>query len=159
ESFEVIFNEVNKIVKGRLICVFGSAGRRDEAKRAEQGRIAGKFCDIVIATEEDDRDIDGQEILDQIASGAIESGKKLNQDLFLIHDRNLAIEAAINQANSGDIVLMLGKGHEKSILSNGPEAANLRHLPQDDTDSRRVVKKSFDEVTVARSYLRKRLAS
>ena len=60
---KLYFNEVKKITKGRIICVFGSAGRRDEAKRAEQGRIAGLLSDIVIATEEDDRDIDGQEIL------------------------------------------------------------------------------------------------
>ena len=159
ESFEVIFNEVKKMTKGRIICVFGSAGRRDEAKRSEQGRIAGKFCDVVIATEEDDRDIDGQEILDQIASGAVKSGKKIDKDLFLIHDRNQAIEFAINQANKGDVVVLLGKGHEKSILTNGPEAANLRHLPQDDTDPRRVIKLEFDEVTSARKYLKKRLAS
>ena len=38
--------------------MFGSAGRRDEEKRAKQGAIAGKWCDIVIVTEEDDRDID-----------------------------------------------------------------------------------------------------
>jgi UDP-N-acetylmuramoyl-L-alanyl-D-glutamate--2,6-diaminopimelate ligase len=159
ESFEIIFSELKKMTKGRIICVFGSAGRRDEAKRAEQGRIAGKFCDIVIATEEDDRDIDGQEILDQIASGAIISSKKLDKDLFLIHDRNQAIEFAINQANPGDVVILLGKGHEKSILTNGPEAATLRHLPQDDTDPRRVTKLDFDEVTSARKYLKKRLAS
>jgi len=159
ESFEVIFSEVKKITKGRIICVFGSAGRRDEAKRAEQGRIAGMFCDIVIATEEDDRDIDGQEILDQIASGAKKSGKKIGKDLFLIHDRNDAIESAINQAKTGDVVVLLGKGHEKSILTNGPDAASLRHLPQDDTDPRRVIKLNFDEVTSARKYLKKRLAS
>jgi UDP-N-acetylmuramoyl-L-alanyl-D-glutamate--2,6-diaminopimelate ligase len=159
DSFKVIFDEVSKITKGRIIGVFGSAGRRDEAKRATQGRIAGKFCDVVIATEEDDRDVDGQEILDQIASGAVDSGKKLNKDLFLIANRNQAIQTAINMAQTGDMVLLLGKGHEKSILSNGPEAASLRHLVQDDADPRRVVKRTFDEVTVARDYLRKRLAS
>ena len=159
ESFEVIFTEVKKITKGRIICVFGSAGRRDEAKRSEQGRIAGIFCDIVIVAEEDDRDIDGQEILEQIASGAEKSGKKIGKDLFLIHDRNEAIEAAINQARAGDVVVLLGKGHEKSILTNGPDAASMRHLPQDDTDPRRVIKLDFDEVTSARKYLKKRLAS
>ena len=158
DSFEVIFNEVKKITKGRMISVFGSAGRRDEEKRSEQGRIAGNFCDIVIATEEDDRDIDGQLILDQIASGAIRAGKKLNMDLFLVHDRIEAIQTAVNMAKTGDMVLLLGKGHEKSILSNGPEAASLRHLPQDDTDPRRVVKRSFDEVSAARECLKKRLS-
>ena len=55
--------------------MFGSAGRRDEAKRAIQGEIAGKYGDIVVLTEEDDRDIDGHEILDQMAAGAEKSGK------------------------------------------------------------------------------------
>lgn len=155
DSFEVIFKEVKKITKGKLIVVFGSAGRRDEAKRAEQGRIAGKYCDIVIATEEDDRDIDGQEILEQIASGAIKSGKKKDNNLFLIHDRFAAIDKAVSIAKSGDTLLLLGKGHEKSILSNGPEAAALRHLPQDDTDPRRVIKTEFDEVSTVRSSLKK----
>ncbi len=57
-------------------------------------------------------------------------------------------------AKVGDLVLMLGKGHEKSILSNGPEAAQLRHLPQDDSDARRVVKRAFDEVRVAHQALK-----
>jgi len=159
DSFKVIFDEVRKITRGKIICVFGSAGRRDEAKRAAQGVIAGKFCDIVIATEEDDRDVDGLEILNQIASGAIESGKKINHDLFLIHNREEAIQSALDMAGTGDMVLLLGKGHEKSILSNGPEAANLRGLLQDDADPRRVIKRSFDEVTVARNCLQKRLVS
>ena len=77
----------------------------------------------------------------------------------MIHDRNEAIEAAINQARAGDVVVLLGKGHEKSILTNGPDAASMRHLPQDDTDPRRVIKLDFDEVTSARKYLKKRLAS
>jgi UDP-N-acetylmuramoyl-L-alanyl-D-glutamate--2,6-diaminopimelate ligase len=154
DSFEVIFKEIQKITKGRMIAVFGSAGRRDEQKRGDQGKIAGKYCDIVIATEEDDRDVDGDQILDQIASGAKQSGKTINQDLFLVHDRRQAIKTAFKLARPNDTVLLLGKGHEKSILTNGPQAAILRHLPQDDNDPRRVTKLEFDEVTVARELLR-----
>lgn len=51
------------------------------------------------------------------------------------------------------MILLLGKGHEKSILGNGPQAAELRHLVQDDSDPRRVLKRDFDEVTVARRLL------
>ena len=156
ESFEKVFKEVKPLAKGRLICVFGSAGRRDEAKRAIQGKVAGKYCDIVIATEEDDRDIDGQEILEQIASGAKDSGKKLDKDLLLIHEREEAVQAAVDMAKKGDIVLLLGKGHEKSILSNGPKAAELRHLQQDDSDPKRVVKREYDEIKAAHAALRKR---
>jgi UDP-N-acetylmuramoyl-L-alanyl-D-glutamate--2,6-diaminopimelate ligase len=95
--------------------MFGSAGRRDEAKRAVQGNLAGKFADIVVITEEDDRDIDGNEIMDQIAAGAQKAGKKPDKDLFLTPDRTEAINFAIQKAEPGDTVLLLGKGHEKTI--------------------------------------------
>lgn len=157
ESFEKVFKEVRPLTKRRLIAVFGSAGRRDELKRAKQGEIAGRDCDIVIVTEEDDRDIDGQEIMNQIAAGAEKMGKQLGEDLFLNHDRQDAVTVAIKMAQKGDIVLLLGKGHEKSILSNGPQAAELRHLQQDDTDPRRVVKHDYNEVKIAQAALRDRL--
>ncbi len=159
ESFEKVFKETQPLAKagkGRLISVFGSAGRRDEAKRALQGEMAGKYCDVVVVTEEDDRDIDGQEILEQIAAGAEQAGKARGKDLLLVHDRAEAVAAAIGLARKGDIVLLLGKGHEKSILSNGPQAAELRHLQQDDADPRRVVKRDYNEVETARQALRNR---
>lgn len=156
ESFEKLFAEVRPLTDKRLICVFGSAGRRDEEKRAKQGAIAGKWCDLVYVTEEDDRDIDGMEIMKQIASGAEQQGKVIDKDVFLIHDREAAVQAAIKEAKTGDLVILLGKGHEKSILHNGPQAAELRHLPQDDGDERRVLKRDYDEVTVARESLREK---
>jgi UDP-N-acetylmuramoyl-L-alanyl-D-glutamate--2,6-diaminopimelate ligase len=155
ESFEKVFKEVRPLTKGKLIAVFGSAGRRDEAKRAMQGSVAGRDCDIVIATEEDDRDIDGMEILQQIASGAKKAGKKEGRDLFLVHNREDALQKAVEIAKKGDIVLLLGKGHEKSILGNGPQAAELRHLQQDDSDKRRVIKREYDEVSAAKAALKK----
>lgn len=158
ESFEKVFKEVRPLTKSRLIVVFGSAGRRDETKRAMQGKVAGRDADVVIVTEEDDRDIDGQEILEQIASGAEQSGKKRDKDLFLVHVREDAVRTAIAMAKKGDVVLLLGKGHEKSILSNGPRAGELRHLQQDDSDSNRVIKRDYDEIKVARKFLLKRLS-
>lgn len=157
ESFEKIFHELRPVTSSRMIAVFGSAGRRDEAKRARQGEVAGRLCDVVIVTEEDDRDIDGQEILEQIAGGAEQAGKKRDQNLFLIHKREDAVQKAIDIAMPGDTVVLLGKGHEKSILGNGPKAAELRERPQDDTDPERVVKRDYDEVTVARAAVRKKL--
>lgn len=154
ESFEKIFAEVKPLTQKQLICVFGSAGRRDEAKRARQGEIAGKWCDVVIVTEEDDRDIDGEEIMKQIASGAVKSGKVLDKDVLTVHDREEAVQTAINMARPGDLVMLLGKGHEKSILYNGPQAAELRNLPQDDGDERRVLKRPYDEVEVAKKAIR-----
>jgi UDP-N-acetylmuramoyl-L-alanyl-D-glutamate--2,6-diaminopimelate ligase len=115
DSFEKLFRDLKPVVRGKLICMFGSAGRRDEAKRAVQGRLAGEYCDEVIVTEEDDRDIDGMEIMDQIAGGAEEAGKVRDTDLFLVHDRTAAIEFTLKRAGKGDTVLLLGKGHEKTI--------------------------------------------
>lgn len=115
QSFEKLLPQTKAITKGRLIVMFGSAGRRDEAKRAIQGKLAGEHADLVIITEEDDRDTDGQKILTQIAAGAEAAGKVRDKDLFLVHDRTEAIAFAMAQAKAGDTVLLLGKGHEKTI--------------------------------------------
>jgi UDP-N-acetylmuramoyl-L-alanyl-D-glutamate--2,6-diaminopimelate ligase len=69
----------------------------------------------VVITEEDDRDIDGGEIMLEIAGGAEAAGKVRDQNLFLVHDRTEAINFAIGRAQAGDTVLLLGKGHEKTI--------------------------------------------
>ena len=115
DSFEKLLSGLQPVVKGKLVVMFGSAGRRDEAKRALQGEIAGKYADEVILTEEDDRDVDGQLILKQIAEGAKKANKKLDRNLFLIHDRAKAIEFTLDRAKKDDTVLLLGKGHEKNI--------------------------------------------
>jgi len=115
DSFEKLFKDLKPVVKGKFIVMFGSAGRRDEAKRAVQGELAGKYADEVIITEEDDRDIDGQEIMNQIAAGAEKTGKERDKNLFLVHDRTEAINFTVKRAVAGDTVLLLGKGHEKTI--------------------------------------------
>lgn len=115
DSFEKIFIDIKQIVNGRLIVMFGSPGRRDETKRAVQGELAGKYCDEVIITEDDPRDVDPIEIMNQIAGGAEKAGKVREKDLFLVNDRTDAIKFAIARAQSGDTVLLLGKGHEKVI--------------------------------------------
>ncbi len=125
DSFEKLFKDLKPVVKGKLIAMFGSAGRRDEAKRAVQGELAGRYCDEVIITEEDDRDIDGIEIMDQIAAGAEKAGKQRDKDLFLVHDRTEAIQFAVNRAQAGDTIILLGKGHEKTIeRANGENPWN-----------------------------------
>jgi UDP-N-acetylmuramoyl-L-alanyl-D-glutamate--2,6-diaminopimelate ligase len=116
DSFEKLFKDIRPVVKGKLIVMFGSAGRRDEAKRPIQGELAGKYADEVVITEEDDRDIDGVQIMDEIAAGAEKAGKVHDKDLFLVHDRTEGIKFAISRAKSKeDTVLLLGKGHEKTI--------------------------------------------
>lgn len=154
DSFEKLFKDMKPVVKGRLIVVFGSAGRRDEAKRAVQGKLAGKYADIAVITEEDDRDIDGMEIMQQIAEGAEQAGKVIDKDLFLVHDRKQAINFTLQKARKGDTVLLLGKGHEKDILRNGPRAAELRHLQQDDHNPDRVVEYPWNEIAETKKALK-----
>lgn len=116
DGYQKFFESMRPLVKGKLIAVFGSAGRRDETKRAKQGAIAGKYADIVVITEEDDRDEDSDTILKQVAEGAIQEGKKQNETLFTIQNREEAIGFAMTLAtNKDDTVVLLGKGHEKTI--------------------------------------------
>lgn len=116
DAFERFFETVKPSTKGKLVVVFGSAGRRDESKRAIQGEIAAKYADEIIVTEEDDRDVDGNQIMDEIAAGAERGGKVKDKDLFLILDREEAIGFALTRAKKpGDLVAFLGKGHEKTI--------------------------------------------
>ena len=104
---------------GGLIAVFGSAGERDTAKRPQMGRIAGERARLVIVTDEDPRGEDREAILDEIARGAETAGRRRGQDLQLVADRRAAIAAAFEAARPGDIVLLAGKGHERSII--GPD--------------------------------------
>jgi UDP-N-acetylmuramoyl-L-alanyl-D-glutamate--2,6-diaminopimelate ligase len=108
-----------RIGEGRIICLFGSPGERDTKKRAEQGRIAGEYCDIIILSDEDPRGEDSMAILEEIASGIAAgagAAKKRDETLFLIPDRPQGIRRAFSLAKKGDLVLLLGKGHENSII-------------------------------------------
>ncbi|MDR0525681.1 MAG: UDP-N-acetylmuramoyl-L-alanyl-D-glutamate--2,6-diaminopimelate ligase [Spirochaetaceae bacterium] len=116
-SFRAVFppfQEQKAKTGGRLISLFGSAGERDTKKRSEQGAIAGAWSDIVILTDEDPRGEDPASILEEIAQGLPHG--KLGETLFLIPDRPAAIRKAFSLARAGDIVLLLGKGHENSII-------------------------------------------
>jgi UDP-N-acetylmuramoyl-L-alanyl-D-glutamate--2,6-diaminopimelate ligase len=100
---------------GSLIAVFGSAGDRDPSKREPMGRAAGERARLVIVTDEDPRSEDRVAIIDAIARGAQASGKHRGEDLLLIPDRAEAIARAMRSARPGDVVLLAGKGHEKTI--------------------------------------------
>lgn len=122
--------------KGRTISVHGGAGRRDPSTRPIRGEILAKNSDIVIITEDDSRDDDPKVIAQGFVDGATKAGKVLGKDLFVEMDREKAIEMAINMAKKDDLVLLLGKGHEKTILrADGPH--------------------EFEDIKVAREYLKK----
>lgn len=113
-SFQTIFPPLRGRIKGKIISLFGSGGERDTMKRPEQGRIASDYSDIVFLTDEDPRGEDSFSILEDIASGC--AGKTRGENLFLIPDRPQAIRRAFSMAGEGDLVLLLGKGHENSII-------------------------------------------
>jgi UDP-N-acetylmuramoyl-L-alanyl-D-glutamate--2,6-diaminopimelate ligase len=115
-SFETIFPPIKKRCEGRVFALFGSGGERDLTKRPLQGEIASKFCDVVVLADEDPRGEDPKELLEMIATGCRDEGKKDDIDLFIIPNRKEAIRKTFKMAGAGDIVLLLGKGHENSII-------------------------------------------
>ena len=135
-SFMTIFPSIKERIKksgGKVISLFGSGGERDVKKRPEQGRIAALYSDIVILADEDPRGEDSLELLEMIAAGCPE--KKRGEELFIIPDRPSAIKKAFSLAGKNDVVLLLGKGHENSIIFKD------RTMPYDEeTTARKLLK-------------------
>ena len=113
-AFESVMSLLRPQIRGRMLAVFGSAGERDTGKRPMQGAVAAKYCDEVVLTDEDPRGEDRWQILREIASGI--EGLTMGETLFMIPDRSEAIRHAIGRARDGDLVLLLGKGHEEGII-------------------------------------------
>ena len=103
-----------QIAVGKIITVFGCGGDRDNKKRPIMGKIAEEMSNFVIMTSDNPRTEDPEKILDEIAAGMTEKNYER------IADRKAAIFRAIELAKAGDIVLILGKGHEDyQILNTG----------------------------------------
>ncbi|MDR2922144.1 MAG: UDP-N-acetylmuramoyl-L-alanyl-D-glutamate--2,6-diaminopimelate ligase [Treponema sp.] len=126
-SFQTIFPPLRERLdrggvagsRRRIISLFGSAGERDTHKRAEQGKIAARYSDIIILTDEDPRGEVPLDILEEIARGVFNERPdsfKRNENILLIPDRPAAIRKAFSLAREGDLVLLLGKGHENTII-------------------------------------------
>ncbi len=127
-SLGVVLDEVGPAALSRggtTIVVFGSAGERDTEKRPLMGRVAAERAGLIIVTDEDPRGEDGDAIVDEIAAGSVAAGRRRGVDLLVIRDRRAAIEEAFGRARAGDIVVLAGKGHERSIIGpGGPHAWN-----------------------------------
>ena len=120
DALEKVFESVSGH-KGKVISVHGGAGRRDPSTRPIRGAILAKYSDLVIITEDDSRDEDPEKIAAGFIKGAEKQGKTLGKDLLKELDREKAIKLALDKAKPGDLVLILGKGHEKTILrADGP---------------------------------------
>lgn len=116
DAFLKVYESVVPGKKGRIISLFGGAGRRDESTRGERVEIAARNSDIVIITEDDSRDENPAEIAEEFVKGAEQAGFLRGKNLLVELNREKAIQMAVDVAKKDDIVLILGKGHEKTIL-------------------------------------------
>jgi UDP-N-acetylmuramoyl-L-alanyl-D-glutamate--2,6-diaminopimelate ligase len=104
---------------GRVITMFGCGGDRDRTKRPKMGRVAGAESDLVVVTSDNPRSEEPMAIIDEVMVGV-----RATDAVFVVEeDRRAAIEVAIRAAKAGDIVLLTGKGHEKTqTFANGATA-------------------------------------
>lgn len=108
DALEKILNTVRGFAKKRIICLFGAAGERDAEKRKPMGDTVGKLADYAVVTSDNPRFEDPKAIIDQVVIGIEKHGTPYSTFV----DRKEAIEFALSEAQSGDIVLLCGKGHE-----------------------------------------------
>ena len=106
----------------QLIVVFGSAGLRDKDKRPMMGEIASQKADLAILTAEDPRTEDVNKIIKEIAEGCQKAGGIEGKTFFKVPDRKEAIKLAVNKAKKSDLVVICGKGHEKSMCFGKKES-------------------------------------
>lgn len=116
EAIRGVLGEARRLAQGKVLVLFGSAGERDIEKRRIQGAIAAELSDYAVFTSEDPRYEDPDAIIAQIASGAIEAGRARGVDFECIEDRRQAIAHVLAQAREGDVVVLAGKGHERSMI-------------------------------------------
>jgi UDP-N-acetylmuramoyl-L-alanyl-D-glutamate--2,6-diaminopimelate ligase len=103
--------EVAEARGGRLICVIGAGGDRDRGKRAPMGAAAARGADLVIVTDDNPRTEDDAAIRAQVSRGAV--GAATRAELAEIGGRRAAIAEAVSRAGPGDVIALLGKGHER----------------------------------------------
>jgi len=119
ESLQKVLETVRPLTSGRVIAVFGSAGDRDREKRPVMGAVAARHADFSIFTDEDPRTEPSLAIIDAIAAGAAAAGAREGHGYLRIADRRMAICEALDRARPGDLLVLAGKGHERSILVGG----------------------------------------
>ena len=104
-----------ELTDGKVIAVFGSAGLRDIEKRKLMPEIAVGLADEVILTAEDPRTESLDDILADMAEGAVRGGGVEGQTFWREPDRGAALRLAVRRAKPGDLVITCGKGHEQSM--------------------------------------------
>jgi UDP-N-acetylmuramoyl-L-alanyl-D-glutamate--2,6-diaminopimelate ligase len=108
DAMDNVLGTIRKLTGGRVITVFGAGGDRDRTKRPLMGRSAERWSDIILLTSDNPRYEDPNRIIEDILKG-IEVKKKV----LVQPDRRTAIKVALDLAREGDVVAILGKGHEE----------------------------------------------
>jgi UDP-N-acetylmuramoyl-L-alanyl-D-glutamate--2,6-diaminopimelate ligase len=109
-----VLETAHEITDGRVIAVLGCGGDRDRAKRPLMGKALHDGADVAFFTSDNPRSEKPEEILIQMTLDL-----DIQEPSAVIQDRSLAIKAAVNQAQEGDLVVILGKGHEKGQEVDG----------------------------------------
>jgi UDP-N-acetylmuramoyl-L-alanyl-D-glutamate--2,6-diaminopimelate ligase len=136
DALRNLLETARSLAPHRLITVFGAGGERDRAKRPLMGMVAARLSDIVVITSDNPRSEDPARIIHEVRLGADPEARRGVQ-IETVVDRAAAIGFAIRHAAAGDMVLIAGKGHEKTQEIAG------RQLP-------------FDDVAVAKEALEAR---
>ena len=108
DALEQALKSLREHTRGRLICVFGCGGDRDVGKRAQMGQVAATYADISIVTDDTPRSEDPARIVADIAEG-------FGRTPFTVeHERAAAIRLGLSRSGVGDVLLIAGKGHERT---------------------------------------------
>ncbi len=136
DSLANVLSTAHEVGEGRVICVFGAGGDRDRGKRPLMGEIGAQLADVLLVTSDNPRSEDPEAIIAEIMEGARSAARPTGAPPVAAEvDRRAAIERAVALAESGDVLVIAGKGHEQ-----GQELAGGVKVP-------------FDDVTVAREAL------
>jgi UDP-N-acetylmuramoyl-L-alanyl-D-glutamate--2,6-diaminopimelate ligase len=110
DALKGLLETVRPLAAGRLITVFGCGGERDRAKRPLMGAVAARLSELVILTSDNPRGEDPMRIIEDIKRGLTAPGS----EHLVIEDRGAAIRTAVEIARASDVILVAGKGHEKT---------------------------------------------
>ena len=132
-STESILSTIREYDPGRIVTIFGCGGNRSKDRRYEMGEMAGKYSDYCIITEDNNR----YEEFDDIAKDILVGMHKTKCEYTIIPDRKDAIKYAIENGQKGDIIMLIGKGHEDYKEIKG------KRYP---FDERVIIKEILDEI-------------
>lgn len=135
DGLEKSLNALNPHATGRLICLFGCGGNRDKDKREVMGEIAGQIADLVILTSDNPRYEDPFDIIMDIERGV----RRYSHDYVTVQEREKATKYAIKRLQKGDILLLAGKGGEKTQEIMG------KQIPYDDKEVISSILSSLEE--------------